>query len=144
MRKLLLVLFLTSISYSPVKSAEQDVKNRQNAMQQVREAVKVLFPMVKGKTEYDDFVVISMLEQMLDAVKPYASYFPEEQEVGVTSEAAETIWTDRVGFEKGLKKFMADISATLSAEPETLEKFNPLFAKVTSNCKSCHQVYRMK
>ena len=113
-------------------------------MQQVREAVKVLFPMAKGKTEYDDFVVISMLEQMLDAVKPYASYFPEEQEVGVTSEAAETIWTDRVGFEKGLKKFMADISATLSAEPETLEKFNPLFAKVTSNCKSCHQVYRMK
>ena len=43
-------------------------------MQQVRESVKVLFPISKGKSDYDDFLVISMLEQMLDAAKPYASY----------------------------------------------------------------------
>ena len=113
-------------------------------MQQVRESVKVLFPMAKGKTEYDDFVAISMLEQMLTAAKPYASYFPEQPEVGVSSEAAETIWTDRSGFEKALVKFLTDIEAAVIAEPETLEDFKPLFANITSNCQSCHQVYRMK
>ena len=97
-----------------------------------------------GKKEYDDFLVISMLEQMLEAAKPYATYFPDQPEKGVHSEAAETIWTDRPGFEKALANFLSDIEKTLNAEPETLDQFQPLFATVASNCKSCHQVYRMK
>ena len=121
-----------------------DVKNRQNAMQQVREAIKVLFPMAKGKTEYDDFVVISMLDQMLNAAKPYASYFPIEQESVANSEAAETIWTDRSGFNQSVNKFIDDIEFALNAEPENLDDFKPMFAKITNNCQSCHQVYRMK
>ena len=144
MKAFLISVFVILTSSLSLNSAEQDIKNRQNAMQQVRESVKVLFPMAKGKTEYDDFVVISMLEQMLTAAKPYASYFPEQPEVGVSSEAAETIWTDRSGFEKALAKFLTDIEVALLAEPETLEDFKPLFANITSNCQSCHQVYRMK
>ena len=144
MKAFFLSIFVILTSTLSLYSAEQDIKNRQNAMQQVRESVKVLFPMAKGKTEYDDFVVISMLEQMLTAAKPYATYFPEQPEVGVSSEAAETIWTDRSGFEKALAKFLTDIEVALLAEPETLEDFKPLFANITSNCQSCHQVYRMK
>ena len=144
MKAFFLSIFVILTSTLSLYSAEQDIKNRQNAMQQVRESVKVLFPMAKGKTEYDDFVVISMLEQMLAAAKPYASYFPEQPEVGVSSEAAETIWTDRSGFEKALANFLTDIEVAVLAEPETLEDFKPLFADITSNCQSCHQVYRMK
>ena len=113
-------------------------------MQQVREATKVLFPMAKGKTDYDDFVVISMLDQMLNAAKPYASYFPVEQESLAHSEAAETIWTDRSGFNQSVNKFIDDIEFALNAEPENLDDFKPMFAKITNNCQSCHQVYRMK
>ena len=127
-----------------VYASSDNVKNRQNAMQQVREAVKVLFPMAKGKIDYDDFVVISMLDQMLNAAKPYASYFPIEQEVVAHSEAAETIWTDRSGFNQSVKKFIDDIEFALNAEPENLDDFKPMFAKITNNCQSCHQVYRMK
>tara|TARA_B100001057_G_scaffold153911_1_gene154108 strand:- start:330 stop:719 length:390 start_codon:yes stop_codon:yes gene_type:complete len=127
-----------------VFAAIDNVKKRQDAMQQVREATKVLFPMAKGKNEYDDFVVISMLEQMLDAAKPYADYFPIEQESVAHSEAAETIWTDRSGFNKSVKKFIDDIEFALNAEPESLDDFKPMFAKITSNCQSCHQIYRMK
>ena len=127
-----------------VYASSDNVKNRQNAMQQVREAIKVLFPMAKGKTDYDDFVVISMLDQMLNAAKPYASYFPIEQESVAHSEAAETIWTDRSGFNQSVKKFIDDIEFVLKAEPENLDDFKPMFAKITNNCQSCHQVYRMK
>ena len=144
MKKLYLALIVIGLGTFPAVSSEQNVKDRQNAMQQVREVVKVLFPMAKGKSEYDDFLVISMLEQMLEAAKPYATYFPNQPEVGVHSEAAETIWTDRPGFEKALAKFLSDIETTLDAEPESLEQFQPLFTEVASNCKSCHQVYRMK
>ena len=144
MKKIYLSLIVICIWIFPALSNEQSVKDRQNAMQQVRDVVKVLFPIAKGKAEYDDFLVISMLEQMLEAAKPYATYFPNQPELGVNSEAAETIWTDRSGFEKALTNFLSDIEKTLNAEPETLEQFQPLFATVASNCKNCHQVYRMK
>ena len=127
-----------------VYASSDNVKKRQNAMQQVREAIKVLFPMAKGKTDYDDFVVISMLDQMLNAAKPYASYFPVEQESVAHSEAAETIWTDRSGFNQSINKFIDDIEFALNAEPENLDDFKPMFAKIANNCQSCHQVYRMK
>lgn len=133
-----------SFSFVFVYASNEHVKNRQNAMQQVRESVKVLFPIAKGKNDYDDFVVISMLEQMLDAAKPYASYFPIEKEVLAHSEAAETIWSDRTGFNNSVKKFLDDIEFALNAEPESLDDFKPMFAKITTNCQSCHQVYRLK
>ena len=133
-----------SFSFVFVYASNENVKNRQNAMQQVRESVKVLFPIAKGKNDYDDFMVISMLEQMLEAAKPYASYFPIEKEVLAHSEAAETIWSDRTGFNNSVNKFLDDIEFALNAEPESLDDFKPMFAKITTNCQSCHQVYRLK
>jgi len=144
MKKISIFFLIYLLSVVFVFAAIDNVKKRQDAMQQVREATKVLFPMAKGKNEYDDFVVISMLEQMLDAAKPYADYFPIEQESVAHSEAAETIWTDRSGFNKSVKKFIDDIEFALNAEPESLDDFKPMFAKITSNCQSCHQIYRMK
>ena len=127
-----------------IHAENENIKKRQNAMQQVRASVKVLFPIAKGKSDYDDFLVISMLEQMLDAAKPYASYFPKEQEVSPNTEAAETIWTDRSGFNNSVLKFVNDIEFALNAEPESLDDFKPMFSKITENCQSCHQVYRSK
>ena len=144
MNKIVMFFLIYSFSFVFVYASNENVKNRQNAMQQVRESVKVLFPIAKGKNDYDDFVVISMLEQMLDAAKPYASYFPIEKEVLAHSEAAETIWSDRTGFNNSVKKFLDDIEFALNAEPETLDDFKPMFEKITTNCQSCHQVYRLK
>tara|TARA_B100000927_G_scaffold18314_1_gene14120 strand:+ start:1190 stop:1624 length:435 start_codon:yes stop_codon:yes gene_type:complete len=144
MNKIVLIIFIYFFSLSFIYAEDDNIKKRQNAMQQVRESVKVLFPIVKGKSEYDDFLVISMLEQMLDATKPYASYFPNEQEVSPNTEAAETIWTDRSGFNNSVLKFVNDIEFALNAEPESLDDFKPMFSKITENCQSCHQVYRTK
>ena len=144
MNKIVMFFLIYTFSFVFVYASNENVKNRQNAMQQVRESVKVLFPIAKGKNDYDDFVVISMLEQMLDAAKPYASYFPIEKEVLAHSEAAETIWSDRTGFNNSVKKFLDDIEFALNAEPESLDDFKPMFAKITTNCQSCHQVYRLK
>ena len=144
MNKIVMFFLIYSFSFVFVYASNENVKNRQNAMQQVRESVKVLFPIAKGKNDYDDFMVISMLEQMLEAAKPYASYFPIEKEVLAHSEAAETIWSDRTGFNNSVKKFLDDIEYALNAEPESLDDFKPMFAKITTNCQSCHQVYRLK
>ena len=144
MNKIVLIIFMYFFSLSFIYSEDDNIKKRQNAMQQVRESVKVLFPISKGKSDYDDFLVISMLEQMLDAAKPYAGYFPNEQEVSPNTEAAETIWTDRSGFNNSVLKFVNDIEFALNAEPESLDDFKPMFSKITENCQSCHQVYRTK
>ena len=144
MKKIIMFFLIYAFSIMFVYASSDNVKKRQNAMQQVREAIKVLFPMAKGKTDYDDFVVISMLDQMLNAAKPYANYFPIEKETVAHSEAAETIWTDRSGFNQSVNKFIDDIEFALNAEPENLDDFKPMFAKITNNCQSCHQVYRTK
>ena len=144
MNRILFTVLIYVFSLSFIYAEDDNIKKRQNAMQQVRESVKVLFPISKGKNEYDDFLVISMLEQMLDAAKPYASYFPNEQEVSPNTEAAETIWTDRSGFNNSVLKFVNDIEFALNAEPESLDDFKPMFSKITENCQSCHQVYRTK
>ena len=62
MKKIIMFFLIYAFSIMFVYASNDNVKNRQNAMQQVREAIKVLFPMAKGKTDYDDFVVISMLD----------------------------------------------------------------------------------
>ena len=144
MNRILFTVLIYVFSLSFIYAEDDNIKKRQNAMQQVRESVKVLFPIFKGKSDYDDFLVISMLEQMLDAAKPYASYFPNEQEVSPNTEAAETIWTDRSGFNSSVLKFINDIEFALNAEPESLDDFKPMFSKITENCQSCHQVYRTK
>ena len=144
MNRILFTVLIYVFSLSFIYAEDDNIKKRQNAMQQVRESVKVLFPISKGKNEYDDFLVISMLEQMLDAAKPYANYFPNEQEVSPNTEAAETIWTDRSGFNNSVLKFVNDIEFALNAEPESLDDFKPMFSKITENCQSCHQVYRTK
>ena len=144
MNRILITVLIYVFSLSFIYAEDDKIKKRQNAMQQVRESVKVLFPISKGKNEYDDFLVISMLEQMLDAAKPYANYFPNEQEVSPSTEAAETIWTDRSGFNNSVLKFVNDIEFALNAEPESLDDFKPMFSKITENCQSCHQVYRTK
>ena len=45
---------------------------------------------------------------------------------------------------QSVNKFIDDIEFALNAEPENLDDFKPMFAKITNNCQSCHQVYRMK
>ena len=112
MNRILFTVLIYVFSLSFIYAEDDNIKKRQNAMQQVRESVKVLFPISKGKSDYDDFLVISMLEQMLDAAKPYASYFPNEQEVSPNTEAAETIWTDRSGFNNSVLKFVNDIAVS--------------------------------
>ena len=144
MNRILFTVLIYVFSLSFIYAEDDNIKKMKNAMQQVRESVKVLFPISKGKSDYDDFLVISMLEQMLDAAKPYASYFPNEQEVSPNTEAAETIWTDRSGFNNSVLKFVNDIEFALNAEPESLDDFKPMFSKITENCQSCHQVYRTK
>ena len=44
----------------------------------------------------------------------------------------------------GDKLILDDIEFALNAEPETLDDFKPMFEKITTNCQSCHQVYRLK
>ena len=129
MNRILFTVLIYVFSLSFIYAEDDNIKKRQNAMQQVRESVKVLFPISKGKSDYDDFLVISMLEQMLDAAKPYASYFPNEQEVSPNN---------------SVLKFVNDIEFALNAEPESLDDFKPMFSKITENCQSCHQVYRTK
>ena len=66
MNKIVLTILIYILSLSFIYAEDDFIKKRQNAMQQVRESLKVLFPIAKGKSDYDDFLVISMLEQMLN------------------------------------------------------------------------------
>ena len=43
-----------------------------------------------------------------------------------------------------MTKFQADTAAAAKAKPATLDEMKVSFGKVTENCKSCHETFRVK
>ena len=130
------------VFYSVAFGNEVIVK-RQEAMQVVRTAMKVLGPMSKG-VGYDSFLASSTLESMLEAVKPYASYFPEGTETGNKTQAAPAIWDEKDQFEKLVKNFISDIETAIMADLENEYLFKTNFETISKNCRSCHMSFRTR
>ena len=60
------------------------------------------------------------------------------------TDASPEIWLNKSDFEKKSDKFVSDILMAIESEPDNSAEFREYFGKITSNCKSCHQAYRIK
>lgn len=119
------------------------IQARQSLMKDTREALKPMVGMVRGETEYDADVVMAGLEVMRLTAQEAGALFPDGSEQGHDTEAKSTIWSDRAGFEEKMADFDAAVTAALSAQPQDLDAFKPLFTGVTQSCKGCHDGYRI-
>ena len=97
------VIFISSIlalmfSLSPAWAADSPQEVRHEMMEGVGDAAKPVGKMLKGEQEFDAAVVTKSFQVWSNAAIDFGDLFPEGSETGYDTEAKETIWTDRDGF----------------------------------------------
>lgn len=144
------------------------VKQRMDAMVDIGKAMKVLAPMMQGKTAYDAPVVRAAAERIAGHAGDHlVMLFPEGTD-GAPSEARPEIWTDPEGFaalaarmetlSRGLDLAAGNRLSGAPVSPAAFTGAEPLpdpdafadmppdvvFGMLGRTCMSCHSAYRIK
>jgi cytochrome c556 len=122
-------------------SSTDTIKDRQQAMENVRDAMMALAAIAKGEAPFDAAVVKKNAATMEEHLKKASTLFPEGSDQGdVETWAKAEIWSDQAAFDAQFKEAQAAAAALQSVSQEAA--FRPAFGKVGSSCRSCHQTYR--
>jgi cytochrome c556 len=138
-----LSLLLVLAASGTASATDDPIETRQQLMLGNAAAAGAGVAMLRGDTPFSPAVANAVFATMNAVAYSYGDYFPEGSGSGET-EASPKIWEDMAGFQAALEKFRADATAAVSAKPQTMEAFQPLFAKVAENCNSCHESYRIE
>jgi cytochrome c556 len=125
-------------------AGDDPIKEREELMEQTRDAMKPLGAMAKGEQAFDAAVVQASLETFTHAANQFGSLFPEGSETGGGTEAKSTIWTDRAGFNQALADFGQAVDAAKEANPQSVEELKPVLGSIGKTCKGCHDGYRVE
>ena len=98
--------------------------------------------MMKEEIPFHPGVAKGVFVTMRAVAYSYGDYFPAGSDQGDTK-ASPKIWEDMAGFTAALEKFQKDVDAALAANPQDLEAFKAAFGAAASNCKACHDTYRL-
>jgi cytochrome c556 len=122
-------------------SSTDTIKNRQHAMENVRDAMMTLVAIAKGEAPFDAAVVKENAATMEDHLKKASTLFPEGSGQGDAETWAKAeIWSSHDDFEAKFKAAQAATEALQSVSVEAA--FRPAFGKVGNACKACHETYR--
>jgi cytochrome c556 len=117
---------------------------RHELMEGVKDAAKPVGGMLKGEQEFDAAVAMESFRTWSEAAGTFGDLFPEGSETGYDTEARETIWTDREGFNESLQAFAQAVDAAIEASPQDLEALKAAAGPVFKACKACHENYRVE
>jgi cytochrome c556 len=114
--------------------------DRHMAMEAVGDAMKPLAAIAKKQAPFDAAVVKASATTIAENLKKaHAAFTPGSG--GGESRAKPEIWSDRAGFDKQMKDAQAAAVALQSVKDESA--FAPTLGALGSNCKSCHDKYRL-
>ncbi len=119
------------------------ISDRKAAMKNVGMAMGAVVKIVKGQADFDPIVASLAFATMNNAAIGITSLFPVGTETGGETTASPKIWSDMDGFSSAMAKFQADAAAAVAAKPADMGAFKAVFGKVASNCKACHEIYRI-
>ena len=134
------MVFCALLAITPVFAAfagDDPREVRHEMMEGVRDGAKALGAMLKGEAEFDAAAVEQSLATFKHASENFGDLFPEGTETGYNTEARDTIWSDRDGFNAELAKFGEAVDAAIAANPQDLESLKPAAGPVFKACKSC-------
>ena len=105
---LLMTLALATASAAEAPTATDAIKARRTAMSNVRDAMKVLGGMAKGEIPFDAAAVKKNAGIVGTSFKAaQAQFVPGSQKGDVDTGARPEIWSDRAGFDAGMKSAIA-------------------------------------
>jgi cytochrome c556 len=138
---LITVALVVAISAAAMTATEA-IKERQEAMEGVRDGMMALGAIAKGTQPFDAEVVKGNAEKIAGNLAQAVELFPEGSEAGdVQTWAKPEIWTGREHFDELLKSTQ-QAAVELESVTES-EAFGPALGKLGNGCKSCHDMYRL-
>jgi len=137
---LLSTLLISSFAFA----GSGPIEERQNLMEETRDAAKVIGGMVKQEREFDADEAMLAFEVWQRTAAEVGDLFPEGSAVGHDTEAKVTIWSDRAGFDQKLSEFASAVDAAIAANPDNLEALKAAAGPVFKTCKGCHEGYRVE
>lgn len=137
--------FLTVISAAALMAgiANADaISERQAAYKTIGQTMKALGAMAQGGTAFNADVARTGLMQIESAAASLPGLFPEGSGEGGETEASPAIWEKPAEFQAAMDKFVSDTK--LDAAPEDEFELQEKLEKIGSNCKACHQQFRIE
>lgn len=122
-------------------AADDPIKEREELMEGIGDAAKIVGPMLQGKAPFDAAKAAEALTIMSKNAADFPNHFPEGSDQGKT-EALPAIWENKADFEARSKKFSEDAAAAAAAAAQGEEAFKAAAGQTFSNCKGCHEKYR--
>ncbi len=129
---------------APVLAQGGPIEQRQALMKLNGRDAKAGGDMLKGATPYDAAKAKAIFSSMNDVASKYGALFPANSKTGNKTEAAPAIWEKPAEFQAAVAKFKTDTASAMTADVSTKEAFGAQFGKVTANCRSCHESFRVK
>ena len=144
MRRLIVGVSVIAVAVAAAAAyaTEDPIFTRKSLMDANGAAAGAGSAMLKGEAPFNAAVAKSVFQTMHAVAYAYGDYFPAGSDKGDTK-ASPKIWEDAAGFAAALAKFQKDTDTAIAAKPEDLEAFKAAFGQVASNCKACHDAYRL-
>jgi cytochrome c556 len=120
------------------------IEQRQDLMEQTRDALKPMIGMTRGQVDFDANTVSESLAVFAMVAEKAPALFPEGSETGFDTEAKETIWSDRAGFEQAFENWANATAEAQAATIDSVETLQPALQGVLKTCKGCHDDYRVE
>ena len=127
------------------------IKQRQEAMEAVRDGMMTLGSIAKKEQPFDAEVVKASAASIADHLAKAAELFPEGSGEGGVAKillmvegqtwAKPEIWTDRAHFDEILES-THQAAVELQSVTEA-SAFPPALGKLGNGCKTCHDMYRL-
>lgn len=142
--RLIAATLAATLIAAPVLAQDNPIKARQALMELNGKDAKAGGDMLKGAAPFNAAKAKAIFISMNDVANKYGALFPANSKTGFDTEAAPAIWTKPAEFKAAVAKFQADTSAAMKVDVSTQAAFGQQFGKVTANCKSCHESFRIK
>jgi cytochrome c556 len=117
------------------------IKERQDHLEDIGDAVKPVSAMYKGEDDFDLAEVQKALKVIQEKAPLLPTLFPDDSKTGNDTEALPVIWDNKADVESRFKKLADDAKAAEAAITDE-ETFPDAWKQVVSNCSGCHKKYR--
>ncbi len=127
---------------SAAMAASNPIEARQACMKANVKMMKVMVPVMKGKAAYDKAAIDAAIAHAEEACAGWADWWGEDTKPGgaVETEALETVWTDKAGFEAAGAAYVKGMAGVKASTDEA--SFKAAFPDLGKSCQSCHEKFR--
>lgn len=126
------------------QASESVQEQRHELMESSKDAAKPVGAMLKGEQAFDAAIAMESFAVWEHVAATAGDLFPPGSDTGYDTEARDTIWTDREGFNAALDTFAKAVDGAIEAAPQDLEALNASAGPVFKACKGCHEDYRVE